>query len=306
LQRRREKGLLPSEYNITIRDDISAVENFVHLNRIDGNKRKHVPLTPMQQPLMSFNEGNLLCIFWQNETLREVMRDWNLEAKTAPVPYVPSQSDMHNWIMSQEPGTLVTKLLSPIGRPIEKREGPRGYKDSTILMSFKQMEKHIKCIRGKDFNHRAHSKRGYALTGTIRTDGFRLQLLAFKLRELLSVRYNRLPEEKRFPRITSTVGGVDYYLTEVRNIIKTQQDVKAIWGCQPEKIKILGIDLGQACVVGASALLPKCSPPKIEASNNKPESSSGTDAAPSSDPTVFHNLAVKQKAVYQPMFKLRR
>ncbi|KAI7825628.1 hypothetical protein BC939DRAFT_121676 [Gamsiella multidivaricata] len=58
-------------------------------------------------------------------------------------------------------------------------------------------------------------------------------------------------------RITSTVGGVDYYLTEVRNVVKTKQDVAVLWDCEPEKIKILGLDLGQAFVVGASALLPE-------------------------------------------------
>jgi hypothetical protein len=45
-------------------------------------------------------------------------------------------------------------------------------------------------------------------------------------------------------------------LTEIRNIVRTKGDVEGIWGCKPEEIKILGIDLGQACVVGASALLP--------------------------------------------------
>jgi hypothetical protein len=101
-------------------------------------------------------------------------------------------------------------------------------------------------------------------------------------------------------------------LTEIRNIVKTKQDVKSLWGCKPEKIKILGIDLGQACVVGASALLPKANKVKVSKEPQVPKESilttcSDDKATPlKSEPMVFHNLAVKQKAVYQPTFKFRR
>ncbi|KAF9334379.1 hypothetical protein BG006_002280 [Podila minutissima] len=54
-----------------------------------------------------------------------------------------------------------------------------------------------------------------------------------------------------------TVGGVDYYLAEIRNIVKTQDDVSRLWpNCDPKDIQILGFDLGQAFVAGVSALLP--------------------------------------------------
>ncbi|KAG9323017.1 hypothetical protein KVV02_008085 [Mortierella alpina] len=66
-------------------------------------------------------------------------------------------------------------------------------------------------------------------------------------------------------------------------------DVNTLWGCAPDEIKILGIDLGQACVVGASALLPEPLP-----------------STPKRTRVVFHNLAIKQKAVYQPELKHRR
>ncbi|KAI7818414.1 hypothetical protein BC939DRAFT_506596 [Gamsiella multidivaricata] len=56
---------------------------------------------------------------------------------------------------------------------------------------------------------------------------------------------------------------VDYYLTEVRNIVKTQQDVIDLWGCAPDQTKILGLDLGQAFVVGVSELLPKIGDPRL-------------------------------------------
>ncbi|KAG0205397.1 hypothetical protein BGX28_003018, partial [Mortierella sp. GBA30] len=58
-----------------------------------------------------------------------------------------------------------------------------------------------------------YQTRGYAIRGSIRTDGFRLQLLAFKLREL--------------------------------NMVKL------------EDIKVLALDCGQVCAVGAYAYLSK-------------------------------------------------
>ncbi|KAG9322616.1 hypothetical protein KVV02_002319 [Mortierella alpina] len=111
------------------------------------------------------------------------------------------------------------------------------------------------------------------------------------MNELNSVKYRRLPHNVLPNRLTSTVGGVDYYLTEVRNIVRTPQDVATLWGCAPDEIKILGIDLGQACVVGASALLPEPLP-----SNKTPKRTR----------VIFQNLAIKQKAVYQPGLKHRR
>ncbi|KAF9911461.1 hypothetical protein BX616_010588 [Lobosporangium transversale] len=174
-----------------------------------------------------------------------------------------SLADMTSWLMAREPGYLVIQLLSPFGKPIEEyreRKGRRGFKVRKILMSLQGMGRRLKCIR---------------------------RLLGFKLKELQSVRYRRLskvPQDKVPFRLTSTVSGVDYHLTEIRNIVKSQQDVRAIWGREPGKIKTLGIDLGQACVVGTSALLPVAE----------------------GDPNVFHNLAVKQKVMYQPTLKFRR
>ncbi|KAF9434595.1 hypothetical protein BGZ76_007746 [Entomortierella beljakovae] len=242
-KRQKDKGILP-DADITIRADISAIENYVHLNRISKFSRNLVPMTAKQQPFVSFSEGELLAILWRNETIRSIIIGWNREAKNATKPYIPSQTDMLNWLMVREPGTLVTRLLSPIGKPIEKREGRRGYKEKTIMMSLKQIRKHIKCIRGNSFNYRSHSKRGYSICGSIRTDGFRLQLLGFKLKELQSVRFRRLPPKDMPSRIMSTIGGVDYYLPEIRNIVKSEQDVRSIWKCNHEEIKILGIDLG--------------------------------------------------------------
>ncbi|KAF9079119.1 hypothetical protein BGX23_005020, partial [Mortierella sp. AD031] len=142
-------------------------------------------------------------------------------------------------------------------------------------MPLEEMRSHLRNIRDDNFEPTSYTEKGYALRGSIRTDGFRLQVLAFKLNELHSVKYRRLPVDKLPSRLTSIVGGTDYFLTEIRNIVSTKQDVTQLWSCDPKSIKILGIDLGQA--FAAEEPSPK-----------------------------FFNLAIKQKAVYQPIFKHRR
>jgi len=122
------------------------------------------------------------------------------------------------------------------------------------------------------------------LRGSLKTDDHRIQLLAFKMRELQYARYKRFPEQRLPSRLTSTVAGVDCYLTEIRNLVKSSQDVSDIWGCDANDIKVLGIDLGQSFVVGASTILPDQGDRKKQ---------------------VFYNLAVSQKAVYQPRLRLR-
>ncbi|KAI7818696.1 hypothetical protein BC939DRAFT_506315 [Gamsiella multidivaricata] len=69
----------------------------------------------------------------------------------------------------------------------------------------------------------------------------------------------------------------------------------------PEQIKTLYLDLGQAFVIGASVLLPHRERPKLD-------KGTGTNIAikePSGEIKAlkFSNLAVKQKAMYQPTLK---
>ncbi|KAG0355497.1 hypothetical protein BGX24_006641, partial [Mortierella sp. AD032] len=214
------------------------------------------------------------------------------------------------------PGLLITRLLTDIGRySADQRKQLRNFSRSTFLMPLEEMRSHIQSIRNDNFEPASYTGKGYVLRGSIRTDGFRLQVLAFKLNELHSVKYRRLPAEKLPFRLTSTVGGTDYFLTEIRNIVSNRQDVTQLWSCDPKSIKILGIDLGQAFVVGASAILPPCKQSSIEQGRElggtTMESSLSSVEAEEDEEAEgpspkFFNLAVKQKAIYQPTFKHRR
>ncbi|KAG0037853.1 hypothetical protein BGZ83_003293, partial [Gryganskiella cystojenkinii] len=188
------------------------------------------------------------------------------------------------WIGTKEPGFLIKNFVSNInpagltGRA-KRRAGRRA---KIELMSLDNLKNHQESLDRPDFLPSTYSKNGYISRGTVLTDGFGLYLLAFKLKELQSVRFRRLPDDCLPPRITSTVGGTDYYLQEIRNVVQTKDDIKRLWPRvnDASEIKVLALDAGQAVVVGAFASL--------------------------QDPNGCYNLSVNQKAVMQPGFRYRR
>ena len=101
----------------------------------------------------------------------------------------------------------------------------------------------------KETKPKDYQAKGYLPRGSIRTDGFRVQILAFKIRERQDARYKRLPQEDLPNRLTSTVAGTEYYLSEIRNVIKSKDDIERLWpGKDIQRMKILCLDGGQACV----------------------------------------------------------
>jgi len=247
-----------------------------------------------------FSERELCILFWQNEALKDRLQKLVLETYKDKT-IVPSQADLVDWIAHESTGSVITLMLSHIGKGIPRKKA-RGFVRSASVMDIEKMRSHLQNIQRPDFDPKTYKDKGYVLHGSIRTDGFRLQLLAYKLKELKSVRYKRLRADVLPLRINSTTGGVDYFLTEIRNVVKTPQDVANLWECEPDDIKILGIDLGQACVVGASAILPRTRS-KMKTPHPDAKMEGGNT---STESLIFRNLAVKQKAVYQPNFKHRR
>lgn len=260
----------------SIKHEIPAILNFLRLNKLDCNSHTIAPLSKSSKQFVRFSERNLVPLFWKNEKLREQMklmthleeRKWTLKT-------------IEDWIKLAPPGALITTLLSTVGRG-KAQINDTSYQRSTKCWNMDDIRLHLRTIREPGFDANSYQQSGHILRGAIITDGHRIHLEAFKLCTLLAAKFKRL--ENLPCRLTTTVAGTADYLTEIRNIVRTREDVQRIWGCDPCSIKIIGIDLGQAFVVGVSALLP--------------------DNQPNTD--QFHNLSVNQKAVCQPMFRFRK
>ncbi|KAG9326309.1 hypothetical protein KVV02_004046 [Mortierella alpina] len=222
--------------------DRSSIENFARLNRLQKNPWRIAPLTSSAQPFFEFTELQLLHFFWKWPMLQREIR-----VLLGPRNYTPALHDAKRSLSMQPPGTLSTRFLTPVGRG-RTRKGPRNYREATRTMGIDELQAHLEVLRHNDFNvthymdcfnsNSSPKPYPYVLRGFVRTDGFRLQVLAYKLKELQAARYKRLPDERLPPRINSTVAVVDYYLSEMRNVIKTPQDVARLFdGCPPDKIK---------------------------------------------------------------------
>lgn len=285
--KRIAKGIMSSTTDVAIKHEQSAVENFLAMNRLCDREWRIVPMTGRRVPFFSFSETDLVKIFMNNDKIKAHL----LDLIHTTFPSARSQNDVHIWLESKPFGYLITRLLTDVGRGervnCRSREF-KGYRRTTKMLELIQLQDHINHIRSEGFDptvENAYRERGYMLRSSIRTDGFRLQLLAFKLKELNCVKYRRLHPSRLPERLTDTLGGTDYFLSEVHNVIKSKDDVERLWGCEAKNIKVLGLDLGQKCVVGAYAYIPE---------DQQGES------------PVFHNLVATQKSMYQPYFRYRR
>ncbi|KAK3827172.1 MAG: hypothetical protein JOS17DRAFT_226245 [Linnemannia elongata] len=315
-----------------VHKDQSAIENFIRFNRRSCNPRRIVPMMSQEDKFVSFSE-ELLAFFWSRPILKAVFKEFT----SALYPSGVALDDLFGWLGEKEPGYLIKRFISDVDpEGLTKRQrGKAGYRGAVKMMSVEEIKKHLSSLRPvdpKEFKPENYTTKGYLLHGSVRCDGFRIQLTGFKLKELNCVKYKQLPEDQLPPRLTSTVGGIDYYLTEIRNVVKTKEDVASLWpDCDdPNEIKVLCIDLGKAFVVGGCALLSDSfiTVPRdkmvLEASceilPSSDSSTSTSSSAPSivcsssSSPTTtasqpcpaFYNLSVSQKAVFQPTFKHRR
>jgi hypothetical protein len=289
----KKKGALPADTVDNIDPKMSPAQNFIILNRVTGCRRCLSPMSSIDSNFVNFSELELTKIFWQDPLLCRQLQEYAFpDFSSLQIPEQVSLVDVGMWIGRVEPGFLINKFLTDIGGYDEdERKKKNNFSKSARRMTLADIKGHLRALRQDSFDPSVYTTKGYLLRGSIKTDGFRLQVLSFKLNELNCVKYRRLPPDRLPDRITSTLGGADYFLSEVRNVVKTKEDIKRLWDCDPCKIKILGIDLGQAFVVGASALLPSSTNPSQELGETKP--------------ATFFNLAIKQKAVYQPTFKHR-
>ncbi|KAF9923361.1 hypothetical protein BGZ65_008931 [Modicella reniformis] len=115
-------------------------------------------------------------------------------------------------------------------------EGKKNHSYDIRLPSLNEIHNHISRLRHMDFKPCSYNEKGYILCGSIKTDGFRLQLLAFKIRELHSVKFKRykdLPD----PLLTTT-GGTNYYLTEQKAVLQPTFKHRRWMGTQKSAAKM--------------------------------------------------------------------
>ncbi|CAO3571066.1 unnamed protein product [Mortierella alpina] len=131
-----------------------------------------------------------------------------------------------------------------------------------------------------------------------RSDGYNLQLLAYKVRELNAVKYKRYSPALLPDRMLSTTAGTGDYLTEVLNVFKTPADVKRLLGCTPnevDQVSYLGIDLGQAFIVGAHAYLPANKNPRLSRRRKPKKRGSRGRRKRVARPTLRHRTWMEQQ-----------
>lgn len=295
------------------------------LNSLTKNPRRIAPFSPINRRFVSFGERQLLTLFWKwghlKDNLVKLIKGDNYYTDTT---ITPALHDAKDWLMTKLPGYITTQFLTDVGRAdTAESKGSKGYRKTTRMMDFGCMKSHLQQITHPNFDANQYGGRGYALRGSIRTNGHLIQLLAFKLHELQAVRYQRLPVDKMPNSLVSSIGGTDKYLMEFRNVIHDPEDIKEIWGCPPQDISILALDLGTEGLVGATVLLGdgvrdiwrkkrrKKSSRRGKRSRKKRGrrriKSSTTSLAASNQQTTTKNfdLVVKRKAVAQPTQKLQ-
>ena len=245
------------------------------LQKVLNNPWKLFPLSSVEVGFVTFTEYEFGIIFFNSRypllraRLKDEMRgalpmtpEASLNVSTLSQDYLPCTSFGHLTQM------FVTKVGT--GGLTLRQQNKAGPETAVEDLSLEDVKEHINLLREKSFDPRNYKGRGYIMRGSLKTDGNELQILVHKKRELLGVRYKRFPDSLLPNRLLSTVGGTNHFLTEVRNVFKSAQDVEDLLGCTPDKVRqevtILGIDLGQTFVVGASAV--RSGPPIQRRSKN--------------------------------------
>ncbi|KAF9956089.1 hypothetical protein BGZ72_003026 [Mortierella alpina] len=323
-QQNRPPGTVP----LKIDSALPAIENYVILNKASGGSRRIAPLSPLTARYVGFSERQLLPLFWAWPTLKAKIKSLMVEDRYFQDPtIVPAQADAFNWLTTTAPGRLITTFVSDVGLPSSKHH--KGFRKATTIMDLEGMDgkeglrEHIGRLREQTFDPKDWRGKGYILRGSIRTDGRLVQLLAFKNKELQSVRFRRLPNDKLPNPLISTIGGTDRYLTEARNIFPSIADVENLLSVDPSQVAVLSLDLGTSCVVGATVSLPFNQTPatlrrppigkeqvkrrKKRRGKRTPGSRNRTRArqkarksATNPQPAQYFDLVVKRKAVARP------
>ena len=273
--------------DISIHRDRSSIENFYRLNSLNNHKRKAFTLTHQQDPCIVFSDRQLATLFWKHAKLKQQLQDLtfhNFQPRTEDPNWRPVsseniiQKDLMAWIGHEPPGSIIKTFICKIG-PLGRGRAMRpqaGIKGAIKSGNIFEIQDHIEMIQSEAFNVNNYAVKGYYLQGTIVVNQVRVYANVFKLRTLNRVKYRKLSPDSPF----SMTQDLDRFLTEVRHVIKDRDDLQQYFGndCNPEDIKIAGIDTGDKFLVAQYVYTPE-----------------NTEAGP------FRNLTIKQTAAYQPI-----
>ncbi|KAG0012541.1 hypothetical protein BGZ80_011672, partial [Entomortierella chlamydospora] len=213
-----KKGQLAEKDELERKPEWSNIEYFVRLNSRTGNKWALAPLSPVEDGFLTFTEIELATFLAKREDLREDLKDLICLESDRRL----TQEDItRDWLPYVTPGLFIQRLVSPVA-PRGLRGGKKrnaGVATAIKMLTPNAIHEHINMLREQDFDPREYMEKGYILRGSIKTDGHRLQLLAFKVRKLLSVRYKRSGYRSEVPpdSLVSTTAGTGDPLTEARN-----------------------------------------------------------------------------------------
>ncbi|KAK5814307.1 hypothetical protein F5H01DRAFT_22909 [Linnemannia elongata] len=321
-----KKKKLASDKAVDLTAKKPAIQLFVEANATVGRPWRLSPLSPEEDGYMTFTEIELAAFLHKRAELHPTLK----KLIGCKDERRLSQADViQDWLPFQTPGVLIQRLIAPVDprtpdgdrlRGRQKKEA--GIAAAVRIVEPEELRTHINTLRGDGFDPRTYQEKGYFLYGSIKTDGHQLQLLAYKVRELNSVKFKRYRNDVLPDRLLTITAGTSDFLTEVRNVFKTTADVERLLGCTPDetdKVSYLCIDLGQAFVVGAYALLPQDKTPKIgkrrRHRKQKKRGSRGRRNRGSGKGKKENvcrvqgerhiNLAAKQKAVARPTLRHR-
>jgi len=171
-------------------------------------------------------------------------------------------------------------------------------------MDTAEMISHLQEIDHPDFDATLYTRHGYILQGSVKSNGHLIQVSAFKLHELQAVRYRRLSPDRMPNPLTSTLGGTDKYLKEIRNAICSPYDVQSTFGCEPKDITVMALDLGTEGLVGATVLPPDGADAprrrKKSRRRRRPDKKRRRRRGRKSSTKKHVDVVVKQRAVEQP------
>ncbi|KAK3847075.1 MAG: hypothetical protein J3R72DRAFT_416918 [Linnemannia gamsii] len=195
----KDKGKVRGDADTQIRQDVSAVDNFLYLNKLIGNSHRMVPITSSEQPFVMLLERELAIIFWRYKALKEkLMQLGKLENA------IITSIDAFNILISgKEPGILTKMFIVDIDPQglMGRQKRKAGHRAAVKLLTLDEIRSHLNVVKKECLVPVTYAEKGYALRSAVKTRGLCIQFHAFKLQD---VRNRRLDDNRLPPRLTST------------------------------------------------------------------------------------------------------